>query len=95
MLETLRRVLGDHPITILSGYRTPQHNKAVGGAGLSQHCQGRAADIAVSGVAPSVVHAAALKLHDTGAIRLAGLGLYSRWVHVDQRTAPGLARWTG
>ena len=31
MLEVLRSELGDRPITILSGYRSPAHNVAVGG----------------------------------------------------------------
>lgn len=45
-LEQLRVAYGK-PITINSGYRCPEHNKAVGGAPNSFHMQGRAADIAV------------------------------------------------
>lgn len=45
-LEQLRVAYGK-PITINSGYRCPEHNKAVGGAPKSYHMQGRAADIAV------------------------------------------------
>lgn len=33
------------PIHINSGYRSPEHNKAVGGAPTSQHVKGEAADI--------------------------------------------------
>ena len=39
-------------MTINSAYRTPAHNKAVGGATGSQHVKGTAADIVVAGAAP-------------------------------------------
>ncbi len=42
-LEKLREKYG-RPITLLSGYRCPTHNKAVGGASDSQHVHGRAVD---------------------------------------------------
>ena len=38
------------PITISSGYRSPQLNEAIGGSSSSQHCKGQAADIEVAGV---------------------------------------------
>lgn len=44
MLEKLRKKL-HCPININSGYRTPSHNKAVGGSSTSKHCKGLAADI--------------------------------------------------
>lgn len=44
ILDPLRDRLGK-PITISSGYRCPQLNKAVGGARNSQHLTGEAADI--------------------------------------------------
>src|SRR6185312_6386314 len=56
VLEKLRAALGGAPITIVSGYRSPSHNTAVGGAKQSQHMEGRAADIQVSGYAPATVH---------------------------------------
>ena len=39
------------PITILSGFRSPELNKTVGGAATSQHLKGEAADITIKGVA--------------------------------------------
>ncbi len=42
-LDDLRRRTG--PINVISGYRDPAHNKAVGGASSSQHAYGTAADI--------------------------------------------------
>ena len=50
-LEVLRAALGK-PITILSGYRSPEHNGAVNGADHSLHLVGKAADIVVNGYKP-------------------------------------------
>lgn len=44
-------------MTINSAYRTPTHNKRVGGASNSQHVKGTAADIRVQGVPPFAVAA--------------------------------------
>lgn len=43
-LQALREAFGG-PITVTSGYRCPDHNRAVGGAKGSQHVKGNAADI--------------------------------------------------
>lgn len=43
-LEKFRHAVGDKRMPILSGYRSPQHNKAVGGASKSQHMSARATD---------------------------------------------------
>lgn len=44
-LEALRRVNGRRPLAVVSGYRCPPHNAAVGGAARSQHLYGTAADL--------------------------------------------------
>ena len=44
VLDPLREEWGA-PIVVSSGYRCPQLNKAVGGARMSQHMYGQAADI--------------------------------------------------
>ena len=44
-LEYIRRGIGNHPIHINSGYRSPMVNKLVGGSAGSLHKQGRAADL--------------------------------------------------
>jgi len=41
MLQSLRNRLGK-PLIIVSGYRSPSHNRAVGGAPASKHMQGTA-----------------------------------------------------
>lgn len=97
VLEVIREACGGRPITILSGYRSPQHNAEVGGAKQSQHMEGRAADITVDGMAPSDVHAQILELFNAGKLeKLGGLGLYDSWVHLDVRPWQGhLCQWTG
>ena len=44
-LEDLRHRCGDRPLRVLSGYRTAEHNAAVGGAPHSAHLRCLAADI--------------------------------------------------
>lgn len=46
-LEQVRRAVGEIPIVIRSGYRSPKYNKSVGGAANSQHIYGKAVDIYV------------------------------------------------
>jgi hypothetical protein len=55
-LQRLRNALSDHlgqptPISVLSVYRNPAVNKAVGGSRTSAHLRGQAADIEVKGMA--------------------------------------------
>ncbi len=44
VLDPLRQAWG-RPITVTSGYRCPELNKAVGGSAASHHLRGMAADI--------------------------------------------------
>ena len=78
-LEELRYRLGDKAVIINSGYRTPEHNRRVGGASNSQHLYGKAADIVVRGVSPSKVYKEADKLFN-------GVGKYNTFTHVDTRS---------
>jgi uncharacterized protein YcbK (DUF882 family) len=81
-LQQLREDLGS-PITITSAYRCPEHNAAVGGSSRSQHKEGTATDIVVSGMSPDEV-ADACEHFD-------GLGRYDTFTHIDSRGAK--ARW--
>lgn len=50
LLEEVRALLGDRPITIHSGYRCPRLNAAIRGSPTSQHLRGEAADWHVPGL---------------------------------------------
>lgn len=76
------QLIRDHykkPVIINSGYRCAKHNKAVGGATLSKHRFGMAADIKIKDVPPKAIAAHAEK------IGMRGIGLYSSFVHIDTR----------
>ena len=83
ILERLRAGAGGRPLTIVSGFRCVPHNRAVGGAPLSRHVAGDAADIPAGYATPAQAAAA-------GAV---GIGISGKWaVHVDWRPGPQ-TRW--
>lgn len=76
-LEDLRRRIG-RPLPILSGYRTPATNRAVGGVRFSRHLRGDAADIPAGLVTVDQALASGFR----------GIGVRGGWVvHVDVRSA--------
>jgi hypothetical protein len=87
-LQALRTKLGK-PMIVNSGYRSPKHNKAVGGASNSMHMQGIAFDVRMDNHDPETYIAAAL------AVGFKGIGTYPKqnFVHVDARTSR--ASWGG
>ena len=88
ILQKIRNHFGK-AVTITSAYRTPAHNKAVGGTTYSQHLYGRACDIKVKGVAPKKVAAYVEKLMPNKG----GIGIYKTFTHVDVRASK--SRWNG
>lgn len=83
-LEVLRAAAGNHPLPIVSGYRCPPHNKAVGGAPDSQHMYAAAADLPAGRVNYRIARAAGFT----------GIGTKGEWVtHVDVRDG-ALTHWT-
>lgn len=88
ILQKVRTHFGK-AVTINSAYRTPTHNKKVGGAAYSQHLYGTAADIVVKGVAPKTVAAYVEKLLP----KSGGIGIYDTFTHVDVRETK--SRWNG
>jgi hypothetical protein len=48
VLQPIRNKFGQ--VTVTSGYRSPEVNKAIGGSATSDHCFGFAADFEVAGV---------------------------------------------
>lgn len=81
VLDTLRDKIGE-PIYINSGYRTPEHNKAVGGATLSYHQYGMAADIRADKHTPKQLY----NILDEMLEGWGGLEEHKTFVHVDTRT---------
>lgn len=77
-LQSIRNHFGK-AVIINSGYRCAKHNKNVGGARLSKHLIGMAADIKVKGVSPRDVARYAESLG------IKGIGLYDTFVHIDTR----------
>jgi hypothetical protein len=77
-LQTLRNRLGK-PLIVRSGYRSPSHNRAVGGAPASKHMLGTAFDIAMSNHNPAAFAEAAR------AVGFLGFGTYPRsgFMHID------------
>ena len=87
VLEPVRAHFG-RPVTVNSGYRSPQVNRAVGSSAGSQHVLGEAADIEIPGIANGAL---ATFIMDHIAFDQLILEAYtpgrpaSGWVHVSYR----------
>jgi uncharacterized protein YcbK (DUF882 family) len=90
-LDVLREYLGS-AIFINSGYRSPAHNKKVGGVSNSQHLYAIAADMRSLTKTPKEIKAAIETLIAQGKMSKGGVGLYSTFVHYDVRGTN--ARWS-
>ena len=77
-LQALRNRLGK-PLIVRSAYRSPEHNRAVGGATRSKHLDGAAFDIALTNHEPVAFEAVARE------VGFLGFGFYPRsgFIHVD------------
>lgn len=89
-LQILRNVV-EKPITIISGYRTPEYNKDAGGEKNSFHLKAMAADIKIKGLKPAGVREIILQLIEDGHMKQGGVGIYNTFVHYDIRGTK--ARW--
>lgn len=89
-LQILRNNI-NKPITINSGYRSPEHNKDIGGVENSQHVLGKAADIKVKGISTRILAALIEDLINDGDMLQGGVGIYNSFVHYDIRK--NKARW--
>ena len=89
-LQILRNNI-NKPISINSGYRSLEHNKAIGGVENSQHVLGKAADIKVKGISTRILAALIEDLINDGDMLQGGLGIYDTFVHYDIRK--NQARW--
>ena len=77
-LQALRDRLGK-PLVVNSAYRSPEHNRAVGGATRSKHMEATAFDISMANHDPVAFEAAAR------AVGFLGFGFYPRsgFMHID------------
>ena len=88
-LEKLR-MLGPEPIFVLSGYRCAKDNSAAGGVGHSQHMEGTAADLRITGLTLQQMYDRAKQVPE---FLRGGIGVYEdSFIHVDVRD--GAARWS-
>ena len=86
LLNRIRTAWG-RQIIVNSAYRSPEHNRAVGGVENSYHVQGLAADIRPENLEDlPELQDLCLELNSDG-----GVGLYDSFVHVDARGFK--ARW--
>lgn len=81
-MEEVRTILGDKPILVSSGYRSPAVNAAVGGSKSSAHMSGLACDFSCPGFGTPLQICKALEPH----MRKLGVDQliheYSTWVHL-------------
>ena len=89
-MQVIRDVL-KKPITINSGYRSPEYNEKIGGAKGSKHKLGQACDFTVKGLTPDEVAKAVKVLITEMLIKQGGVGMYDTFTHYDIRGTK--ARW--
>jgi len=92
--ERVRAACGGHPLTVLSAYRSPAHNRAIGGAPKSQHVEGRAVDVRPPAGMAVETFAMLIKAN-AAAWGIRGVGVYRTFVHLDTRPTTRLVAWGG
>ena len=93
-LQAIRDEFGA-PIKVNSGYRSPEHNKKVGGVRNSQHVEALAADLVPAKGGEAELNRLVLVILDLAESRFiprGGVGVYKTFVHYDIRCS-GSARW--
>ena len=90
-LQVLRDHIGEPVMITGSGYRTPSHNKKVGGAKRSQHLTASGADINAKNYSPQELADVIFELIEKGDMKEGGVGIYKGFVHYDIRGTK--ARW--
>jgi len=78
-MEEVRRLLGDHVVSVTSGYRCPELNRVVGGSRTSAHLRGHAVDFNCYGFGDPLAVCRAIADSDVEFDQLIEEG---RWVHL-------------
>jgi zinc D-Ala-D-Ala carboxypeptidase len=78
-MEAVRRLLGGSVISVSSGYRCPELNRAIGGAANSAHIRGRAVDFCAYGFGSPLQVCRAIAASDLSFDQLIEEG---RWTHI-------------
>ena len=93
-LEALYTALNCSKIIVTSGYRCPEHDKAVGGTSSGQHTKGTAADVCCYGQdgQPISSKTVCCKAQDLGFTGIANITSSYQYTHLDVRTG---YRWLG
>ena len=93
-LEALYTALNCSKIIVTSGYRCPEHDKAVGGTSSGQHTKGTAADVCCYGRdgQPISSKAVCCKAQDLGFTGIANITSSYQYTHLDVRTS---GKWYG
>ena len=93
-LEALYTALNCSKIIVTSGYRCPDHDKAVGGTSSGQHTKGTAADVCCYGQdgQPISSKTVCCKAQDLGFGGIANITAAYQYTHLDVRTG---YRWLG
>ena len=87
MLDAARKIYGK-PMKINSGYRTPAHNRKVGGVSTSSHLIGRAADIHCTHTGKRLKIIEALSM-----VGFQRFGIARTFIHVDNDDQKKPAIW--
>lgn len=93
-LEQLYTALNCSKIIVTSGYRCPDHDKAVGGTSSGQHTKGTAADVCCYGQdgQPISSKTVCCKAQDLGFGGIANITAAYQYTHLDVRTS---GKWYG
>ena len=93
-LEALYATLNCSKIIVTSGYRCPDHDKAVGGTSSGQHTKGTAADVCCYGQdgQPISSKTVCCKAQDLGFGGIANITAAYQYTHLDVRTS---GKWYG
>lgn len=87
LLEQVRGLLGK-PLIVTSGYRSPEVNRAIGGATHSQHMVGQAADFVVPGFGTPIEVARAVASAEPEIEFHQLIWEFNSWVHISWSDAP-------